>query len=85
MKLTSLAAIALATFASAVEARGGHSYGGRSYSRSSSVSVRGYTTRRGTYVAPSHRTGPDHTRVNNWSSRPNVNPYTGKRGTKNPY
>lgn len=85
MKITIITAIALATIATTADARGGgHSYG-RSYSSHSSVSVRGYTTKNGTYVAPSHRTAPDSTRANNWSSRPNVNPYTGKIGTKDPY
>jgi len=46
------------------------------------VHVRGYTTKRGTYVAPHHRTGADGTRANNWSHAGNVNPYTGKQGTK---
>ena len=47
-----------------------------------SVRVRGYTTQRGTYVAPHHRTRGDSTRANNWSHVGNANPYTGKRGTK---
>jgi hypothetical protein len=50
-----------------------------------SVSVRGYTTKSGTYVAPHQRTSPDSTKSNNWSTRGNVNPYTGKEGTKPPY
>jgi hypothetical protein len=49
------------------------------------VRVRGYTTRRGTYVMPAMRTSPNRTRTDNWSSRPNVNPYTGRVGTRNPY
>ena len=48
----------------------------------SSGRVSGYSTRRGTYVAPHHRTTPDRSKINNWSTRGNVNPYTGKRGTK---
>lgn len=31
------------------------------------------------------RTAPDSTRQNNRSTKGNVNPYTGKAGTKNPY
>jgi hypothetical protein len=46
------------------------------------VRVGGYTTRRGTYVAPHSRTRADSTRSNNWSHSGNVNPYTGQRGTK---
>ncbi len=47
-----------------------------------SAHVGGYTNRRSTYVAPHYRTTPDRSKINNWSSRGNVNPYTGKRGTK---
>lgn len=53
--------------------------------RSSSVHVSGHVTKAGTYVAPSYRTAPNRTKVDNWSSKPNVNPYTGKAGTKDPY
>jgi len=49
---------------------------------SGTVHVGGYTTRRGTYVAPHYRTRADRTRSNNWSHVGNVNPYTGKHGTK---
>jgi len=50
------------------------------------VHVRGhFSPKRGTYVMPHYRTAPDHSRLNNWSSRGNVNPYTGKRGTTDPY
>lgn len=51
---------------------------------SGSNSVRGYSKRDGTYVAPHYRTNPNTTQRDNWSSRPNVNPYTGKSGTKEP-
>jgi hypothetical protein len=46
--------------------------------------VRGYTKRSGTYVQSHRRTNADHTRRNNWSTKGNINPYTGKRGTKTP-
>ena len=45
----------------------------------------GYMRRDGTYVAPHYRSAPDGNRYNNWSSQPNVNPYTGQRGTVDPY
>lgn len=48
------------------------------------VAVRGHVTKKGKYVAPSHRTSPDHTQRNNYSAKGNVNPYTGKKGTKKP-
>lgn len=46
--------------------------------------VGGYTKKNGTYVAPHHRTDPNRTQRDNYSSKPNVNPHTGKRGTKEP-
>jgi uncharacterized protein YxeA len=51
----------------------------------SSTRVRGYTKKSGTYVAPHRRTNPDKTKFNNYSTKGNFNPYTGKKGTKNPY
>jgi hypothetical protein len=48
------------------------------------VSVRGHTTAKGTYVAPHFRTGPNSTRIDNWSTRGNSNPFTGKSVTKLP-
>jgi len=47
--------------------------------------VRGYTRSDGTYVAPHYQSNPDATRLNNYSSEPNINPYTGQAGTVNPY
>jgi hypothetical protein len=47
--------------------------------------VNGYTRRDGTYVQPYHRTMPDHNPFNNYSTRGNVNPWTGQMGTVNPY
>lgn len=49
------------------------------------VRVEGYYKRNGTYVKPHYRSRPDGNRFNNWSVKPNINPYTGTRGTKNPY
>lgn len=48
------------------------------------TSVRGYTRSNGTYVMPHHRTTPNATRNDNWTTRPNVNPYTGRIGTRSP-
>ena len=44
--------------------------------------TRGYVRRNGTYVSGHYRTNPDSTRINNYSTRGNVNPFTGKVGTK---
>lgn len=51
-------------------------------STGSTVDVRGYFRKDGTYVAPHKRTAPDGSFDNNWSTVGNVNPYTGKLGTK---
>jgi hypothetical protein len=48
------------------------------------VDVDGYARKDGTYVAPHHRSDPNHTKDDNWSSKGNENPYTGKKGYKNP-
>lgn len=47
--------------------------------------VSGYTRSNGTYVAPYYRTSPNSTRFDNYSTRGNYNPYTGKKGYVNPY
>jgi len=46
------------------------------------VSVRGYYRSNGTYVQPHYRSNPDGNVYNNWSTYPNVNPYTGRTGTR---
>lgn len=53
-------------------------------SSGNSNSVRGYAKKDGTYVAPHQRTNPNGTQRDNWSSKPNYNPYTGKEGKKEP-
>ncbi len=46
--------------------------------------VNGHFKKNGTYVQPHHATNPNHTQRDNYSSKPNVNPYNGKQGTKEP-
>ena len=46
--------------------------------------VQGYYRTDGTYVAPHYRSAPDSSYNNNWSTGPNINPYTGKKGTRAP-
>lgn len=53
-----------------------------SVSAFSSTHVRGTVRRNGHYVQPHYRTSPNRTRLDNYSTKGNVNPYTGKRGTK---
>jgi hypothetical protein len=47
--------------------------------------VKGHVTKKGAYVPPHRKTNPDRSRSNNWSSKGKVNPYTGKKGTVDPY
>lgn len=56
----------------------------RVYSLPSPVHVRSYVRHNGRYVGPHFRTAPNHTRLDNWSTRRNVNPYTGKTGSRAP-
>jgi len=46
------------------------------------VHVKGYYRKDGTYVRPHYRSAPDGNFYNNWSTKGNINPYTGKPGTK---
>lgn len=50
-----------------------------------SVRVKPYYRQDGTYVQPHYRTSPDRNIWNNYSTRGNVNPYTGNKGYKDPY
>lgn len=48
--------------------------------------VRGYyKPKTGTYVQPHYRTNPNRSIFDNWSTKGNLNPYTGKWGTRNPF
>ena len=49
---------------------------------SAPVHVNGFTRKDGAYVAPHYRSAPDGIRANNWSTAPNMNPYTGAQGTR---
>lgn len=46
--------------------------------------VSGYTKKDGTYVMPHYRTAPNNTKSDNYSTYGNINPYTGKEGSKKP-
>lgn len=43
--------------------------------------VRGHVRRDGTYVQPHYRSSPNRSALDNYSTRGNVNPYTGERGS----
>ncbi len=69
----------------------GYSSGGGSHRYSSSgreshsvEHVHGYVRKDGTYVRPHDRTKPNGTQYDNWSTKGNVNPETGKPGTVTP-
>lgn len=94
--LYSIVVIFSFALSNAAEARKSSGYSSKSYtskptvsssgygtgSKVSNTSVRGYTKQNGTSVAPSHRSTPDSSKTNNWSTKPNMNPYTGKTGTR---
>lgn len=75
MKLTVLLAAAALAMCGAVYAKG---KGGSHY-------VAPHVTKSGTYVEGHMKTSPNATKVDNYSAKGNVNPYTGKEGTKDPY
>lgn len=47
--------------------------------------VRGHFKKNGTYVNGYHRTSPNKTKSDNYSTYGNTNPYTGKPGSKRQY
>ncbi len=63
-----------------VEARRRSSGGGYGY-----TTVRPSVTRNGTYRQGHIRTNPNTSRMDNWSTKGNANPYTGKKGSRNPW
>ncbi len=42
----------------------------------------GYTKKNGTYVMPHYKTSRNNTNLDNYSTTPNTNVYTGKRGSR---
>lgn len=49
------------------------------------VYVNGYYKNNGTYVSPHHRSRPNNSVYDNYSTRGNTNPYTGRAGTRSPW
>jgi hypothetical protein len=49
------------------------------------VRSRGYFKSSGTYVQPYYRSSPNRSVFDNYSTKGNYNPYTGRIGTKSPY
>lgn len=50
-----------------------------------STNVRTHVRKDGTLVQGHIRTTPNRTKLDNYSTKPNVNPRTGKAGTVDPY
>jgi len=48
------------------------------------TTVKGYVKKNGTVVQSYTKTTPNYTKANNYSTKSNVNPYTGKTGTVKP-
>lgn len=46
---------------------------------------RGYFRKNGTYVSGHYKSSADGSKLNNYSTKGNRNPSTGKKGYKNPY
>lgn len=68
-----------------ISAKGGNSRSSsHGFSGGKSVSVRSYTTKKGTFVQFHYRSYPDGNSFNNWSVKGNINPYTGQSGTHSP-
>ena len=47
--------------------------------------VSGHYRSNGTYVEGYHRSDRNNTKLDNYSTKGNTNPYTGEKGYKNPY
>jgi hypothetical protein len=50
--------------------------------KSTDVSVSGYYKSNGSYVQPHYRSGSNKTKSDNFSTKGNKNPYTGRKGSK---
>ena len=72
MKILAICAIAGVLIGGAADARG-------------TSMVRGHVRSDGVYVAPHMRTNPNSTKLDNWSTQGNYNPYSGKVGNVDPY
>ena len=52
---------------------------------SAATRVGGYFRSNGRYVNSYYKSSPNSTRLDNYSTKGNYNPYTGKKGHTNPY
>lgn len=58
---------------------------GSSICLAKTVGVKGSVSKTGVYKPPHFKTSPNTTKIDNWSTKGNVNPFTGKQGTVDPY
>jgi hypothetical protein len=56
----------------------------QTYTNPNTEHVDTYQKKNGTVVEEHNRTEKNNTDTDNWSTKPNTNPETGKKGTKNP-
>lgn len=49
------------------------------------TNVKGHYRSNGKYIYGYTRTSPNNNKLDNFSTKGNINPYTGKSGTVNPY
>ena len=75
-------ALALAGGAFAKGANHSSMSGSGTGAKSSSTHVQGHTKKDGTYVEPHKRSTPDKKFENNWTTKGNENPATGKEGSR---
>jgi len=54
------------------------------YKKSANTSLNVGSKTQETSVRSHRRTKPNHTKADNWSTIGNINPYTGRKGTKRP-
>jgi hypothetical protein len=73
----SLAAMISLASTDAVARSSGKSVGGSHYAS-------GHVTKKGKYVQRHMQSNPNGSKFDNYATKGNVNPYTGKPGTKNP-
>ena len=74
--------LVLSAFSGVAEAKKSKGTYSGTGSSSSSHGVRGHVTKKGKYVKPHRATNPNKTKRDNYSTKGNRNPATGKKGTK---
>jgi len=75
--IAAAAAIAFSMMPADAKSGGSRSSSGYHY-------VKPHVTKNGAYVKGHNQTNPNKTKRDNWSTKGNVNPFTGRAGTKNP-